>query len=57
MDNDSHTFRVGPKSGVEEVICDFYVCHIRLKSLESESTWDEIGGESEVELAVCETVI
>lgn len=57
MDNDSHTFGIGPKARVEEIMCDFYVCNVRLIQLEMEATWGEDGCESEVELAPCETAV
>lgn len=31
MDNDPHTFRIGPIAGIEEVMRNFYVCNVRFK--------------------------
>ena len=57
VDNDSHTFGISLVAGAEEIVRNVYVCHIRLKQLESEPVWSEDGGHGEIELAICETVV
>ena len=57
VNNYSHTLGVSLVVGGEEIMRNVYVCNIRLKQLESEPVWSENGGDGEVELAVCETVV
>lgn len=57
MDSYSHTFGISLVAGAEEIMGNVYVCNICLKQLELEPIRGKDGGDSEVELAVCETVV